>query len=350
MADKKDVLCSSAITIAISVMRCMLDAISKIIADLSWNFDLNGMAFFPSYRNAHLARNLARVLHWLLVALPIFLGMALRSRAVTIARLSVGLGFGLSICFTLLVPKMSPVSSMSVSNNLRVVTNNSRAVMNLSVSCVALGGECFLALFNISCVNNSLADRAGNLALILYWPLVALPVLLVMALRTSGVSWLSLSLTIPSMSMSHNLGVMANNSRAVVDLLRCFLTMSGDDVFTLLNISSVYDNIIFLMALLALVLHRLLVTLLGWLTEALLGVVLVVFSFSLSFTLVVSNMSLSHNLRVMSNNSRAVVNLLRCFLAVLCDNILTLLHISSVHHHVILLVTSLVIVSLACSV
>merc|ERR1719435_94517 len=233
-----------------------------------------------------------------------------------------------------------------------LVTHNSRAVMNLSVSCVALGGECFLALFNISCVNNSLADRGGNLALILYWPLVALPVLLVMALRTSGVSRLSLSLTIPipSMSMSHYLGVMANNSRAVVDLLRCFLTMSGDDVFTLLNISSVYDNIIFLMALLALVLHWLLVTLLVWLTEALLVVVLVVSSFSLSFTLVVSNMSLSHYLRVMTNNSRAVVNLLRCFLAVLCDNILTLLHISSVHHHVILLVASLVIVSLASSV
>jgi len=332
----------------------MLDAISKIITDLSWNFDLNGMAFFPSYRNAHLARDLARVLHWLLVALSVLLGMALRSRAVTIARLSFGFGLGFSICFALSVPKMSTISSMSVSNNLRVVTHDSRAVMNLCVSCVALGGECFLALFNISCVNNSLADRAGNLALILYWPLVALPVLLVVALRTSGVSRLSLTLPIPSMSMSHHLGVMANNSRAVVDLLRCLLTMSGNDVFTLLDISSVYDNIIFLMALLALVLYWLLVALLVWLTEALLVVVLIVSRFSIccsfSFTLVVSNMSLSHYLRVMSNNSRAVVNLLRCFLAVLCDNILTLLHVSSVHHHVILLVTSLVIVSLASSV
>jgi len=335
-------------------MRCMLDTISEVITDLSWNFDLNGMAFFPSYRNTHLARDLARVLHWLLVALPVLLGMALRSRAVTIARFSISLGLGLSICLTLPIPKMSPISSMSVSNNLRVVTNNSRAVMNLCVSCVALGGECFLALFNISCVNNSLADRAGNLALILYWPLVALPVLLVLALGTSGVSRLSLTLTIPSMSMSHYLGVMANNSRAVVDLLRCFLAMSGDDILTLLNISSVYNNIIFLMALLALVLHWLLVTLLVWLAEALEVVVTVVsiarFSFSLSFTLVVSNMSLSHYLGVMSNNSRAVVNLLRCLLAVLSDNILTLLHISSVHHHVILLVTSLVIVSLASSV
>merc|ERR1719312_1481992 len=122
--------------------------------------------------------------------------------------------------------------------------------------------------------------------------------------------------------MSHYLGVMANNSRAVVDLLRCFLTMSGDDVLTLLNISSVYNNIIFLMALLALVLYWLLVALLVWFAEALEVVVLIVsisrLSISLGFTLVVSNMSLSHYLRVMTNNSRAVVNLLRCYLACCC--------------------------------
>merc|ERR1719513_110380 len=125
--------------------------------------------------------------------------------------------------------------------------------------------------------------------------------------------------------------------------------MSGDDVLTLLNISSVYNNIIFLMALLA-VLYWLLVALLVWLAEALFVVVMVVSRFSLGFTLVVSSMSLSHYLRVMTNNSRAVVNLLRCFLAVLCDNILALLHISSVHHHIILLMTSLVIVGLTSSV
>merc|ERR1719477_467390 len=128
--------------------------------------------------------------------------------------------------------------------------------------------------------------------------------------------------------------------------------MSGDDVLTLLNISSVYNNIIFLMTLLALVLYWLLVALLVWLAEALEVVVLIVSisRFSIGFTLVVSNMSLSHYLRVMTNNSGAVVNLLRCFLAVLCDNILALLHISSVHHHIILLMTSLVIVGLARSV
>merc|ERR1711875_148974 len=146
---------------------------------------------------------------------------------------------------------------------------------------------------NLDLIRN--ADSPGDLAFILHWPLGTLSVLLVNTLRTSGESRISftLTITIPSTSMSHYLGVMANNSRAVVDLLRCFLTMSGDDVLTLLNISSVYNNIIFLMALLALVLYWLLVALLVWLAEALEVVVMVVsrLSISLGFTLVVSNMS-----------------------------------------------------------
>merc|ERR1711970_224954 len=94
---------------------------------------------------------------------------------------------------------------------------------------------------NLDLIGN--ADSSWDLAFVLYWPLGTLSVLLVMILGTSGVSRLSLTLTIsiPSMSMSHYLGVMANNSRAAVDLLRCFLTMSGDDVLTILDISSVYN-------------------------------------------------------------------------------------------------------------
>merc|ERR1711887_159666 len=101
---------------------------------------------------------------------------------------------------------------------------------------------------NLDLIRN--AHSSWDLAFILYWPLGTLSVLLVMALRTSGVSRLSLTLTItiPGMSLSHYLGVMANDSRAAVDLLRCFLAVSGDDVLTILDISSVYNNIIFLMA------------------------------------------------------------------------------------------------------
>ena len=69
--------------------------------------------------------------------------------------------------------------------------------------------------------------------------------------------------------MSNYLRVMANNSRTVVHLLRCFFTVCGDDVLALLNISRVYDNIVLLMTLLALVVYWLLVALLVWLAEAL---------------------------------------------------------------------------------
>ena len=273
----------------------------------------------PGDRDTHRAGDMAGGLDWSLVTLPVSLGMTS--------------WFMQGLCLTLLSPLVCDC----------LVTNNSRAVMNLCVSCVALGGECFLALFNISCVNNSLADRAGNLALILYWPLVALPVLLVLALGTSGVPRLSLTLTIPSMSMSHYLGVMANNSRAVVDLLRCFLAMSCDDVLTLLNISSVYNNIIFLMALLALVLHWLLVTLLVWLAEALEVVVKVVSMQRISFSLTIPSRSLSNNMGVLINNSSTVVDLLSSFMAVLGEYVLTLLHISSVHNCIIFLMALLII-------
>jgi len=157
------------------------------------------------------------------------------------------------------------------------------------------------------------ADSPWDLARVLDWLLVALPVLLGMALRSSGISRLSLSVSITlaisvsSMSVGHNLGVMTNNSRAVVDLLRSFFAMGGDDVFAFLNISGVNDDVIFLMTLLTLVLDWFLVTLLMGLAEALKVVVVVLsisgLSFSLSFTLMVSAVSMRNNLRIMTNNS-----------------------------------------------
>ena len=96
-------------------------------------------------------------------------------------------------------------------NYLRFMTNNRRAMMSLVVSSVALGGEGFLTLLDVGCVNNCFADWAGNLAGVLDRLLVALSVLLVLALRSSGVSRLSLSISftlaisISSMSMRHNL-------------------------------------------------------------------------------------------------------------------------------------------------
>jgi len=173
--------------------------------------------------------------------------MALWSTGVSIPWLSFGSCFRLSLSFTLVIP-MSSIPSMSVSNNLRVMTNHSSCVVYLCVRCVALGGEGLLTLLNICGVHNSLADRARNLARVLDWLLVALPVLLVMALRPSGVSRLCLALTmsIPSMSMSQYMGVMAYYSRAVVHLLRGLLAVSGDNILALLYVSSIHNHIILL--------------------------------------------------------------------------------------------------------
>jgi len=187
--------------ISIAVVRCVLDSISKVIADLSWYLDLNRMALLPCNWNTDLSRDLVRALDRLLVALSVLLGMALRSTADSIP----GLSFSLS--FTLLIT----ISAMTMSNNLRVMTNNSRAVVNLSVSSVTLGREGFLALLDVGGVNNSLAHWAGDLSGVLDWLLVALPVLLVMTLRTSGISRLSfsigitLAISVSSMSVGHNL-------------------------------------------------------------------------------------------------------------------------------------------------
>ena len=45
--------------------------------------------------------------------------------------------------------------------------------MDLLMGLSALGGEGLLTLFNIGCVNNSLAHWSWNLSLVLLWDLVA---------------------------------------------------------------------------------------------------------------------------------------------------------------------------------
>lgn len=139
--------------ISISMVGSMLDSISKVITDLSGYLDLNRMTLLPGNRDTHLSGDLSGVLDRLLVTLSVLLGLALRAGAVTIARLS--------LSFTLFVT-MS-IATMS-SNNLGVVSNNSRALVNLSVGSMTLGGESLLTLLDVGGVNDSLAHRAGNLA------------------------------------------------------------------------------------------------------------------------------------------------------------------------------------------
>ena len=143
------------------------------------------------------------------------------------------------------------IASMSMSYNLRVMTNNMGAVMNLFMSFLTMSGDDLLALFNVSGVHNLLAELLWDFARILLGNLVALLILLVMASRSRRVSMasrLSSTLVVSSIMtamVSNNLGVMSYNVRAVMNLLMFLFAVSGDNVFALFNVGYINNNVIF---------------------------------------------------------------------------------------------------------
>ena len=145
------------------------------------------------------------------------------------------------------------------------------------------------------------------------------------------------------MPMRQNLGVMTNNMGAVVNLLMCFLTVSGDDFLAFLNVGGVNNLLADLFGDLARVF-------LGVLFALLVLLVLAVWSgrvsvaTSLSSTLVVSTIPMAfmvniNNLRVMSNNMGAVVDLLVFFLTMGSNNIFTFLNVGNIYNNIILNMT-----------
>merc|ERR1712072_770143 len=82
--------------------------------------------------------------------------------------------------------------------------------------------------------------------------LVALLLLLVLTVRTAGVSLVSsisstldiVSMTIGFMMSINNLGLSLDNVRVVVDLFMLLSTMSDDNILTLLNIGYIYYYVI----------------------------------------------------------------------------------------------------------
>merc|ERR1719445_765033 len=110
--------------------------------------------------------------------------------------------------------------------------------------------------------------------------------------------------------------VMTNNIGALVDLGVNLLTVSGNDVLTFFSVDGVNDNIVFLMTLLSLLFNWLLVALLLNILVALGSRVIFLLSWvSLSISLsIVTSMTSMNDLRIMTNNLRAVVNLLVNFL------------------------------------
>ena len=99
-----------------------------------------------------------------------------------------------------------------------------------------------------------LAHGPGDLPGVLVGHLVALPVHLLLALGAAGVASVSgLSLGVPlavTVTVGDNLGVVTNNSGAVVNLLGHGVAVLGDDVLALLGVGGVHDGVVLLVALL----------------------------------------------------------------------------------------------------
>merc|ERR1719187_1014098 len=267
--------------------------------------------------------------------------LALWSGGVSLAAIS---WLSISLCFSL-----SMVSSMR--DNLGVMTNNSRAMMDLLVCLLAVLGHNILTFFNVCGVNNNIIFFMAFLSLVLDWLLMALLVWLAEALEVVvwfvAITWLSLSLSFDiSMTSMDNLGIMTHNSRTVVDLLSCLLTVFSDNVFTLFDVGCINNSLAHLTRdLLGFVLWDLVtVSVNMFLTMRLRAV-----SFMTSISLMVSISSMMcNNMRVMSNYMRAFVNYMRALvnlcmglLAVLCDNIFTFFMVNSVNDNIIFLMTFL---------
>ena len=84
-------------------MGLILDRISKVVADLSGNLDLNWVAVLPLPWNwdTDFSGDLVRVLDRLLVALSVLFGMPFGTAGVSISWFSFVLCFWLSASFTL---------------------------------------------------------------------------------------------------------------------------------------------------------------------------------------------------------------------------------------------------------
>merc|ERR1719348_2911865 len=126
-------------------------------------------------------------------------------------------------------------------------------------------------------------------------------------------------------SMMFNMRVMTNHMAAVMNLLVFFFTVSVHNLLTLLNVGGVNN----LLALLVMTLRTMRIALRVSIMSSF-GI-----SFGISFALVISTMtvrSMMLDMRVMTNNMRAVVYLSMFLFAMCVRNIFTLLNIGGVYN------------------
>jgi len=201
-------------------------------------------------------------------------------------------------------------------------------------------------------------DLSGHLVGALDRLLVALSVLLGVALGSAGVSvaGLSLSLSLPlavagvsdgmADGVSDDLGVVSDDSRAVVHLGGGGVTVGGESLLAFLDVGGVDDGLADGSGHLAGVLDWLLVTLSVLLVVALgfRGVAGLGFSLSLSVAVAVADDSVGNDLGVVTDNGGAVVNLLGSLFTVGGDDVLALFDVGGVDDDVVLLVALLTLV------
>jgi len=224
--------------------------------------------------------HLARVLDGSLLALPFGSGMALGATGVavrSIGSIGISISFGLGISIPLSIT-VSSIASMTSSNDLAVVSNNSGVGLNPLAHLVALLSDDILAVLDVGGVHNHvillMTNLPGHLSGVLNRPLLALPFGPGMALGSTGVSMRAMSIGRISLGISFSLGlsiclplsitissitsvasgdqlaVMTDHTRGVVNPLVHLVTLLGDDVLAVFDVGGVDDCLVGLMALL----------------------------------------------------------------------------------------------------
>ena len=138
-----------------SAMCVVLSLHLVVVADRSGDTDFDGHTDLPGNRVANLPGDLARVLDWPLLALPLSVGVALGSGGVAVMSVA-GLGLPLAVA----------VSCVATRVHLRVVADHTRAVVHLLGHLVALLSHDILAVLHIGGVHHSVVLGVARLVVL----------------------------------------------------------------------------------------------------------------------------------------------------------------------------------------
>merc|ERR1719312_1803690 len=230
-------------------------------------------------------------------------------------------------------------------NDMGIMTNNLRTVVNLSVFFLTMCCHNFLTFLNVGGVNNDIIFFMTLFPVILLRFLVTLFVWLAEALKVVmgsifmfvvSMTRLSFSLVISMRMMINNMCVMTNNLFTVMSFMMFLVTLSDEFFITIFNVCGINNGLTFSSRNFSLML-------LGNLMALMIYMVLAVWSRRVtlvtSLSLVISMRMMINHLRVMTNNLRTVVYLGVLFLTMCGDNFLTFLNVCSIYNNIIFFMT-----------